>query len=106
MRRAPRVYFFKSQKSPFSDKAYRLENSVIKGASLFLLAALFLAACGIKPVIEKRLGKKQNPQMDTSVLQAADLVGYDGKKLRRSADALIKTNTGHNKAIENAVDSK
>ena len=84
----------------------RLESSVMKRASLFLFAALLLAACDMKPVVEKRFGKKENPERNTSVLQAADFVGYDGKKLRKSAGALIDANTKHNKAIERAVDSK
>ena len=78
----------------------------MKWASLFLVAALLPAACDMKPVVEKRFGKKENRERDTSVLQAADLVGYDGTKLRKSAGALIDANGKHNKAIERAIDSK
>ncbi len=78
----------------------------MKRASLFLFAALLLAACDMQPVVEKRFGKKENPRRDTSVLQAADFVGYDGTKLRKSAGALIDANGKHNNAIEKAIDSK
>jgi hypothetical protein len=78
----------------------------MKRASLFVFAALLPAACDMKPVVEKRFGKRVNPERDTSVLQAADFVGYDGKKLRKSAGAVIDANGKHNKAIEKAIDTK
>lgn len=74
-------------------------------ASHFVFSALLLVACDGKPV-ERRFGKRENPEKDTSVLQAADLTGYDGTKLRKNAGALIDANKKHNQAIENALDSK
>jgi len=38
---------------------------------------------------------------NTKPLQAADLVGYDGTKLRKSVDKITKDNDKHNKEIEN-----
>ena len=74
--------------------------------STFVFSALLLGGCDGKPVVERRLGKKEKSQQDTSVLQAADLTGYDGTKLRKSAGALINANEKHNQAIENALDSR
>jgi hypothetical protein len=43
---------------------------------------------------------------NTKPLQAADLVGYDGTKLRKSVDKIIQDNHRHNKELENATDDK
>ena len=68
-----------------------------------LLLALLLVACDVGPVRERRLEKKANPENDTSVLQAADFVGYDGNKLRKNASTLINANRKRNQTIEDAV---
>jgi PBP1b-binding outer membrane lipoprotein LpoB len=78
----------------------------MKIVSGFLFSALLLSGCDGKPVVERRFGKKEKSQQDTSVLQAADLTGYDGTKLRKSAGGLINANERHNQAIENALDSR
>jgi hypothetical protein len=38
-------------------------------------------------------------------LQAADLVGYDGKRLRRSVDHIMDANEKHNQDIEKMAGS-
>lgn len=43
---------------------------------------------------------------NTKPLQAADLVGYDGTKLRKSVDNITKDNDKHNKEIENVIDEE
>jgi hypothetical protein len=40
---------------------------------------------------------------DTKPLQAADLVGYDGTKLRKSVDHIREANDKHNQEIEKTV---
>ena len=72
----------------------------------FVFSALLFGGCDRKPVVERRLGKKDKPHQDASVLQAADLTGYDGTKLRKSAGALIKASEKHNQAIENQLDGR
>ena len=42
---------------------------------------------------------------NTKPLQAADLVGYDGTKLRKSVDKITKGNDKHNQEIENMVET-
>ena len=78
----------------------------MKFVSPLLFAAFLFAACDAQPVVERRFGKKENPQKDTSVLQAADLAGYDGTKLRRRTGALIDASRKRNGAIESALDGK
>ncbi len=74
--------------------------------SFFIFPALLLASCDGKPVVERRLGKKEQSHQDTSVLRAADLSGYDGTKLRKSTEALIDIKEKHNQAIENQLDGR
>ena len=42
---------------------------------------------------------------DTKPLQAADLVGYDGTKLRKSVDHIREANDKHNREIERKVET-
>ena len=72
----------------------------------FVFSALLFGGCDRKPVVERRLGKKDKPHQDASVLQAADLTGYDGTKLRKSAGALIRVSEKHHQAIEKALDGR
>jgi hypothetical protein len=73
--------------------------------SPFVFSALLLVACDGKPVVERRFGKKEKSEKETSVLQAADITGYDGTKLRRSAGALRDANKKRNQAIRNALNN-
>ena len=41
----------------------------------------------------------------TKPLQVADLVGYDGTKLRKSVDKITEANDKHNQEIENMVET-
>ena len=41
---------------------------------------------------------------NTKPLQAADLVGYNGTKLRKSVDKIIQDNDKHNKELEDATE--
>jgi hypothetical protein len=40
----------------------------------------------------------------TKPLQAADMLGYDGTKLRKSVDHLIKTNDKHEQEIQKMIE--
>ena len=42
---------------------------------------------------------------NTKPLQAADLVGYDGTKLRKSVDKITEANDKHNQEIENKAET-
>jgi hypothetical protein len=56
----------------------------------FVFSALLLGGCDRKPVVERRLGKKEKPHQDTSVLQAADLTGkerWDADKGQRKTQS-------------------
>ena len=42
---------------------------------------------------------------NTKPLEAADLVGYDGTKLRKSVDHIREANDKHNKEVEKIVET-
>ena len=42
---------------------------------------------------------------NTKPLQAAELVGYDGTKLRKSVDKITNANDKHNQEIENMAET-
>ena len=42
----------------------------------------------------------------TKPLQAADLVGYNGTKLRKSVDKITQDNDKHNKELEDATERR
>ena len=44
-------------------------------------------------------------QENTKPLQAADLVGYDGTKLRKSVHRITEANDKHNQEIKNMVET-
>jgi hypothetical protein len=48
---------------------------------------------------------KTELHQDTKPLQAADLVGYDGTKLRKSVDHIREANDKHNQEIERKVET-
>jgi hypothetical protein len=57
---------------------------------------------------EKRTGaidpSSQSTAGSTKPLQAADLVGYDGSRLRKSVDHIKEANEKHNQELGNMVD--
>jgi len=48
---------------------------------------------------------KAESHENTKPLQAADLVGYDGTKLRKSVDKITEANDKHNQEIEKMVET-
>ena len=66
--------------------------------ALMLSTMLFSSGCEKKtaatdPTSQSTLGS-------TKPLEAADLVGYDGKRLRRSVDRIKDANEKHNQQLE------
>jgi hypothetical protein len=47
----------------------------------------------------------QSTPGSTKVLEAADLVGYDGKRLRKSVDRIKEANEKHNHELEKMASS-
>jgi hypothetical protein len=47
---------------------------------------------------------KNEGRQNTKALEAADLVGYDGKRLRKTTDRLLDANDKCNQDIQKAID--
>ena len=71
--------------------------------ALILSTMLFSSGC------EKKTGATdptaQSTPGSTKPLEAADLVGYDGKKLRKSVDHIKEANEKHNQELEKMAGS-
>jgi hypothetical protein len=70
-------------------------------------AALLSSGCQ-KETVDRNPDSKRNNESheNTKPLQAADLVGYDGTKLRKSVDKIEQDNNKHNKELENATEDQ
>jgi hypothetical protein len=69
-------------------------------------ATILLSSGCQKTTVTTNPGSQRNNELHekTKPLQAADLVGYDGTKLRKSVDKIIQENDKHNKELENATE--
>ena len=68
---------------------------------------LFSSGCQ-KKTVATNPDSQRNKELheNTKPLQAADLVGYDGTKLRTSVDKIIQDNHKHNKELEKATEDQ
>jgi hypothetical protein len=74
-------------------------------AAITFAAILLSSGCEKKTVVTNPDSHRNNELNEkTKPLQAADLAGYDGTKLRKSVDKIIQDNDKHNKELENATE--
>ena len=67
---------------------------------------LFSSGCQKKTAATNRTSEsKPELRESTKPLQAADLVGYDGTKLRKSVDRIKEASDKHNQDMERTVES-
>lgn len=69
--------------------------------AIMFATMLLLSGCGK----EETDSASQSTPGSTKILEAAELVGYDGKKLRRSVDGIKAANERHNQELEKTVGS-
>jgi hypothetical protein len=75
--------------------------------AITLAPILLSSGCQKKTVVTNPDPKPNNASQEkTKPLQAADLVGYDGTKLRTSVDKIIQDNHKHNKELEKATEDR
>ena len=73
---------------------------------IILSAILFSSGCQKKTaLVNSNSQSKTELHENTKPLQATDLVGYDGTKLRKSVDHIREANDKHNQQIEKTVES-
>jgi len=77
----------------------------LRCAAITFAVILLSSGCQKKTVVRNPDSQRKNELHEkTKPLQAADLVGYDGTKLRKSVDKIIQSNDKHNKDLENATE--
>jgi hypothetical protein len=73
------------------------------------LVAVVFSTMLLSSACEKKIGAT-NPSSETTrgstkPLEAADLVGYDGTRLRKSVDRIKEANEKHNRDVEKMAES-
>ena len=77
----------------------------LRCVAISFAAILLSSACQKETVATNPAPQSSNELHEkTKPLQAADLVGYNGTKLRKSVDKIIQENDKHNKELENATE--
>ena len=78
------------------------------GGVAITFAVILLSSGCQKQTVARNPDSQDNTQLHekTKPLQAADLVGYDGTKLRKSVDKIIQENDKHDKELENATEDR
>ena len=71
-------------------------------AGLVFATMLLSSACEKETATDSTV---QSTPGSTKVLEAADLVGYDGKQLRKSVDRIKEANEKHNQDLERTAGS-
>ncbi|HEX4653124.1 MAG TPA: hypothetical protein VH227_02660 [Candidatus Udaeobacter sp.] len=77
--------------------------SYMKWIAIVVLAIFLFVGCKEKPKAIDPNGKDEARQ-STKALEAADLVGYDGKQLRKTTDRILDANDKHNRDIQKTLD--
>ena len=83
----------------------RLMRTMLRSTFVIMILATMWFSFGC----EKRTGaidpSSQSTPGSTKPLEAAGLVGYDGKKLRKSVDQIKELNEKHNQQLEKMVET-
>ena len=71
--------------------------------AMIFLTALLSSGCEKKTAVADPTS--QSTPGSTKILEAADLVGYDGKRLRNRVDRIKEANEKHNQELEKMAGS-
>ena len=78
---------------------------MVRSRFLVLIFATMLLSSGCEKKTAATDPTSQSTPGSTKVLEAADLVGYDGKRLRKSVDRIKEANEKHGQDIEKMAGS-
>ena len=94
-----------SQSIPFMSNfvSTKLMRQALRSTLGMMIFATALLSSGCEK--ERVDPTSQSTPGSTKPLEAASLVGYDGKKLRKSVDGIKEANQKHNQELEKAVGS-
>jgi hypothetical protein len=75
--------------------------NALRTIAMIFSTMLLLSGCEKKTDVADPTS--QSTPGGTKILEAADLVGYDGKKLRKKVDGIKEANEKHNQELEKMV---
>jgi hypothetical protein len=78
---------------------------MVRPGFLVVILATMLLSSGCEKKTAATDPTSQSTPGSTRVLEAADLVGYDGKRLRKSVDRIKDANEKHNQELEKMAGS-
>jgi hypothetical protein len=78
---------------------------MLRSAFVAVVFATMLLSSGCEKKTADADSSSQSTPGSTKPLEAADLVGYDGKRLRKSVDHIKQANEKHNQDIEKMAGS-
>lgn len=84
----------------------RLMKNALRITFLAMIFATTLLSSGCEKKTAATDPTSQRTPGSTKVLEAADLVGYDGKRLRRSVDRIKEANEKHSRELEKMTGSE
>jgi hypothetical protein len=79
---------------------------MVRSGFLVVIFATMLLSSGCEKKTAATDPTAQSTPGSTKVLEAADLVGYDGKRLRRSVDRIKEAYEKHNQELEKMAGSE
>ena len=78
---------------------------MVRSGFLVVIFATMLLSSGCEKKTPAADPTSQSTPGSTRVLEAASLVGYDGKRLRKSVDRIKEANEKHNQELEKMAGS-
>ena len=75
-------------------------KTTFRSALAAMIFAIMLLSSGCEKKTAATNLTSQSTPGSTKPLEAADLVGYDGKRLRKSVDGIKEANEKHNQELE------
>lgn len=78
---------------------------MVRSGFLVIISATMLISSGCEKKTTAADPTLQSTPGSTKVLEAADLVGYDGKRLRNRVDRIKEANEKHNQELEKMAGS-
>jgi len=82
----------------------------MKDAPYTMFIAMIFSTMLLSSGCEKKTAatdpSSQSTPGSTKILEAADLVGYDGKRLRKGIDRIKEANEKHNKELEKMAETR
>jgi hypothetical protein len=90
---------------PFCSILVRRMKTASHSTFVALIFATMLLSSGCQKKISATDPTASSTPGSTKLLEAADLVGYDGTRLRKSVDHINEANKKHNKDVEKMAGS-